>query len=816
MPNALLDYIETHKQDAVIFKATHLAKAAGDDLHARDQAFEDIANMLACLKTEMLVESYSKLIATDLKVKSATLIKKVKTDKDEQNKKEQVQHLGEGQKALPKWINKDRYYSIGFDWRLDTDNASNTGIYFPTSGGALQQLTNFVMTPLFHVYSKDDSNRRFTEINNGITKTVLELPSQIYTSADKFENELMNEGIYFCMDGFGKPQLNKLKVNFLPMYPKCYELKTLGWQPEGFFAFSNLVFKDSVLHFNDYGLVEVDEVKYLSMGASNALKDVRAEDDQYINDKYLSFVHTDINFSQWTQYMLAVYKDNGMMGVAWVLLAAYKDVVFKRNNNCPIPYGYGAVQSGKSAFAASVSNVFTHQMPAFNLNQGTEYAFRVRMERFRNVPAIFNEFDEQTIDETRFRAFKGAYDGEGREKGTGKGNKSKTQDVNCLPVLIGQFLSTRDDGSVVMRSIPIKFIEDNKRTPEQIEAYTKLKDHEKKGLSGILCEIFMLRSQVAATYNETYDIVAEQIRADFMQKNVAVKNRIVENFGAVLTLVKIIGQKIPFAFTYERFYEFCKTQVAMLNNVISESNSMAEFWKMMDFLVDQGLLEQGWDFKIEVHTEVTLARDRDSNFVKTFDKPTKLMFLRFNTVHALYSKEKRTQTGKPGLNEQTIITYMRDQDYYLGNNPGGNFRSRAMKKNMNTSSYVLLYDQLGVNLERMDDQDDARIETTLQGLLPENAKVVDIIGTVKVQFRLFQSEDYVREGGLKVEKKVYTSCFWNKIDQARYLLLGAEVRIRGKLSITQKGNFEYRNMEVTELEMIKAVMAPEEREDRFF
>ncbi|RYY18989.1 MAG: hypothetical protein EOP41_10155, partial [Sphingobacteriaceae bacterium] len=310
------------------------------DLTEADRAEQigELCQRISFFKNAIERDEIVKTVAKKTKVKTATLTKQVNDFINGRDNEEQ--DVEPKQKALPKWVNKDRYLTLGFDWRIE--NEHETGFYFAGSSGP-QQLTNFVLTQLIHVYTQDDDNRRLTEINNGYHKTIIQLPAKAFTSLEMFETIITNEGAFWTMDGFTKSHLNRLKSTFLREYPKCFELKTLGWQPEGFFSYSNKIYKEELIDFNSYGVAEVGDLNYLSMGASSILDGVRSEDDIYKNDKYLKFIQAKITLKEWCQLMVKVYPDHGMMGISWVLLAAFKDVVFRRNNNCPIPYAYGAV-----------------------------------------------------------------------------------------------------------------------------------------------------------------------------------------------------------------------------------------------------------------------------------------------------------------------------------------------------------------------------------------------------------------------------------------------------------------------------------------
>jgi len=419
----------------------------------------------------------------------------------------------------------------------------------------------------------------------------------------------------------------------------------------------------------------------------------------------------------------------------------------------------------------------------------------------------YNEFDAQALPEAITKAFKGFADGEGRLRGTGKRNKSETMEVNCLPVLLGQYLATIDDGAVLSRSLAEKFIENNNRPKEQIEKFQQLKDHERKGLTGLLVNILQYRAEVAADYAKVYNEVTTELKADFEKSGHTPKNRVIENYTAVLALMKIYQGCIDFAFTYDEFYDYCKKQILNLNTLIGESNSLGEFWKMLEFLSDRGDIEPGWDYKIETRTELkSVIANKSSGNVIQFDKPTRLLFLRFNNAYSVISKEKKSTSGKAAIGDDTIKGYLIDQPYYVGASSNSNFTSKSQGIKKGTSSMVLNYDMLvadGLNLLE-DVEEDDRVQVTIDGHIMENAIIENLWGKEKLTFRLMKDESHNR-GQIRVEKKTYTKCFWLDLSQAENIRLGDEIKVSGLLSVTFKKDREYRNLEVQSIEIIKQV-----------
>jgi len=792
----VLEYILQNKRDAVIFKAERLVELAGGDSFSKGLTVNPICRMLAQLDNEVLQEEYIKSICKVTGFKPNQLTSELKKEHKKQEE-ENVKVLKENETALPSWVDEKHYYKYSFVQRYEAGNTEKTGIYFSTGGKLPERLTNFTLKAIAHVKTDGSGNRRIAEVANGMEHAIIEIPSKLFSSPDNFESNINDLGVYYCEPGFTRHHLGKLKAYLMPQFKPCFELENLGWQPEGFFAYFNVIYKEGLFKYDEFGIAKVDDINYLSLGASNILKGLRKNKTMYDFIGVLKYVESPISFYEWTSYMVDVYQDNGIMGVAHAILAAFKDLVLAHNNNCPLPYGVGPANSGKTKWAESIAAVFMLHLPPLNLNQTTIPAMWARLDSFYNVPMIFNEFDENAIDEKMSKAFKGAFDNEGRTRGTITKNKSETQEVKCLAILLGQYLTTSDDGAILQRTLPSKFSENNERTDYQIMRFEELKRLEKAGLTSLSAEIIKQRGHVIANYDARFSELHKKMKNALAAENLIPKMRILENYVNVLTMTTLVREKLEMAFSADQMFELCKKSIKSLSLIINESNALSGFWQMLEFLIDQQLIEQGYHFKVETKSDVIIAADREEKTRKTFSDPKKLLFLRLNTVHTLYMSEMR-KIGKRGIDLHTILIYMKEQPSYIGNSPSGGFRGKRNGAT-NTSSFVFDYDMLNANLERFNDQDEVQ-QTSITGKLVSDAAAISTLGVSRLTFKLFSTE-LITESGIPVTKQLYTKCFYSDIQVADKLRIHTPVKLTGHLSV----NGNLRTLEVSTIEYTQPV-----------
>lgn len=597
---------------------------------------------------------------------------------------------------LPQGVDAKFVLEYGFYEHVD---GARTGYYFRTGEKSFAAKSNFVMTPLMHLMSKSD-NKRIIRINNGFKTATLDLPSRNMISSDQFGASVYEAGNFLFYGS--KFDLMKILNAVNDQFPPAYELKTLGWQPEGFFAFANALYKPGTPHvdrYDDVGIADVGGTNYFSPSASEIYRDQRQDDDEYENDRYLKYSETAVTFDQWADMLYQVYPDHAMIGIAFVLIGLFKDIIFKVDNNCPLLSAYGEKGSGKSKFAESITALFLHNLQPFNLNHGTDFAFFNRLSRFRNCVTWFDEFDDQAIKEDRFQSIKGAYDGAGRERGKGT-NKNKTEiaRINSALLLTGQYLSTRDDNAALSRCLVCAFRPNDTRTPEQIQRYETLKHAEKSGLGGLLIPLLQHRPEFEKQYLTSFATTFSELRQTITDSGNQYKERVLRNYAAALTCLRFFGEKFRLPFTFQQAGEICREEVIRLSRLMAESDSLADFWNTLVYLLDTGEISEGLHFRIISADSINLA-GAQGDFVKKLPAFRKLLLLRLTTVHKLYLEAHRKQTGKTGINLQSLELYIGSAKAFLGKSRSQRF-TNEQGSSTTTSCYVFDYEDLGAALER--------------------------------------------------------------------------------------------------------------------
>lgn len=760
-----------------------------DEIDDEVLAQKQIISIVASVRDDTYVDAYVERLSKQFAWNKRTLRKSIETAR--KAKKGEASD-DEDPDKMPDWVNVKDYYYWGFAEHINPEQPDRTGYYFPGYNGiSTSPITNFVITPLYLI--KEQGNvRRLVEFNNGFRKEYAELDSKVLTGMTSFEQTLTDLGYYTVEEDFERKHLKRIVNKLLAKTPTAYPIRTLGWQPEGFFAFSNVVFNGHLEKFNEHGIVEVNNQTFFSPSLSPTNRSYRQEDDAYKHDRYLSWRTTEVTFRQWGEQLRLVYGERAMIGVTFVVATLFKDIV-KKLAKIPLLYLYGPKDSGKSTYAESLLYVFFSGkdangdlMKPMNLGaQPTLAAFWTALARYRNCPFVFNEFDVNRVEPFVPTAFKAAWDNEGRSRQS-KDNKYQTeeQNVNCAPIIVGQYLATGDDGAVLSRSLVFEFHnrKDDPFTPDEIKHYSKLREWEQAGLNGLLSELLPLRPKLEKEFGETFRLVSDELFHDLEKREIPFETRTFQNVVCLLTIYDVLATSIHWPMTRAEFWNYGRHLIQEMKSQMHESDVLTGFWSMLEYLLDRGDIVEGWDFKIETSLQAKITASTGKPETITFDKPVRILYFRMGNVHKPYAENLRKQSSEKPHSEQTLTTYIQQQKYFLGKNSKTYF-SKGGGTYTNSNALVINYDLLsektGLSLERIIETPEEKLEQrTYSGQVLKDFKLHQVAPGPKVEFVL-----QITESGRMTTVQYNLKCF---IDETRInlpdLAIGSRWKVMGNYS----------------------------------
>jgi DNA primase len=649
-------------EDAIYWQINILIRdAAGDEFRmgaAKQSALELISN----ISDEMIRSTYLDAIIKKYKWPKVEMTRKLQSLVSEQVEKDPEFTEDSVVSKLPKWMNKEEFLEGGF---CTVSTGKNTG-YWTYSNAGQSQLSNFIIHPLFHVSAGAESRHLIEVQNNNNEKAVFDVESKLLVSPELLQATIVREGSYI----FYGQKINWLRIatQLLYNFRKCTEVEFLGWQDQGFWAFVDKVFIPEVglMDLDKWGIIAHKDRNFLIPAASAAYAKVQSQSgDPYETDRVHTYTKPVITYTDWATLMQRVYLTKGIVAVAYTVLTIFRDIIFSIGNSCPHLNAHGEKSAGKSMWAESLTAVFYKNRSFYNLNSGTDFSFFSYMQRFKNGPAALNEFDANIVSEKWFGVIKGAYDGEGRQRGVaGSRNRTETMHINSTLILLGQYINTQDDNSVVSRSLTEHFAE-RAITQEDKDAFDYLKDLEKEGLTHVITEVIAYRKEFKALYKERYNEILSSWRTTQQIAGKEFNQRIMQNWCHLYSCYDVISRYIKMPMAKQDFETYCISKALDASRFIRGNDVLRGFWTTLSYLVDKGSILEGWDYKIEDRWDLKV---RINDEVKTieFGEATKILFLRMNNVHKEYLAGHRLRHGKEGLSMENLDHYLSTRDYFVG------------------------------------------------------------------------------------------------------------------------------------------------------
>jgi DNA primase catalytic core len=592
--------------------------------------------------------------------------------------------------TLPDYVEESDEYKrmlsrYGFYPLLSKSKGEPVCYMFKNESGGFGRVCDFFMTPLLHVYDKDpELNKRIVKITSmspEIRKAkYVEWKSSVFANMATFRAALVNEGAYNFENGNIK-HYDKIWTWMSHQFKTCYQLRTFGQQKEDFFAWSNAIFHRGddgnfeIKKVDNLGLVEHGGDLFYSPAYSEIYAYDRNDSDIFEQDRHLRYIDVPeqrrITFAQWADLMNRVYRieDNGKWAIIYAILCGFRSDLYPVIGNFTAIFFIGQTSSGKSQIAQSIRALYeVPSAPSSNLNQISDAAFFSILERFRDVPCIFEEYNDEEISDQKFQGLKAVtYDGDGKQKRrSATGNDIETSKVNASIILLGQEAPQRDDNALSNRVVLCEVPAHNFSGDQEAQRiFKELKGYEKEGLSYLLVEVQKLRP----LFRTRFIGYMEQSRKELqdaltgMSGRSGDQSRIIGTISMFLATCKLLISDAPhlrLPFTYEEFFELAVKKVRHQCEMLAKSDKLATFFTTLDFLIDKGTLKLGRDFTIDTPDKVTLK----GGVVKPMAEGQKVMYMNLSNVHKHYIAAM--QGGERPLTLTTLVVNLKSHPAYIG------------------------------------------------------------------------------------------------------------------------------------------------------
>ncbi|MCY1721862.1 DUF927 domain-containing protein [Prolixibacteraceae bacterium Z1-6] len=468
-------------------------------------------------------------------------------------------------------------------------------------GTRKKELSNFVMQSIFHLNNGTNNSKRIIKIQRYTGEISF---IEVYSSEMKHATfETFLKSIRCTFIG-GTENLNLIFARLMDDENEAFYIDVLGWIPEhNIYAFADSVITQSnqVEKVNELGIItDANENKsyYLpSFGIANI------NDAGHDTNRLYKFRAGNLSFESWSQYYFQSFESNGIIGILFLILSVFRDIVFNQVGFFPFLFLHGDYGTGKTSFVERLLSVFGKDTIGTALNNATITALSRIVSTRLNSLFYFKEYTSDT-EESAQDFILTAYDGAGRTTGV-KSNDNRTQSLVIKSGIILDGNELPVEKSAVFSRMILASFEKQNFSDEQKEAFEKLKSEAEFGLGNILLEILKYRELFATNFKEAYSENLKNLKQSELSKNL--RERMLNHVALLLAPAKILDDKLTFPFSFKEATLQIIDRALNQDELLKESNAVTVFWNAIAYGIrnatvnqyDEGLNNSKADFRVK-------------------------------------------------------------------------------------------------------------------------------------------------------------------------------------------------------------------------
>ena len=530
------------------------------------------------------------------------------------------------------------------------------GKYFSTTekGGVLEW-SNFTLTPLFHIKDPLMAKRLYLLTNELGVKEIVEMEQEDLISLQKFRQKLESLGNFIWKAS--EKELIKLKSFLYEKTETAAQIKQLGWNKKGFFAFGNGIFDGRQFHeVNEYGIVHLGEKGNFYLPA---LSRIYKENTDYFRfeRQFVHFNFSMISLRDFTRQLFLVFGDNGKIGFCFYLATLFRDIITLTTRSFPILDLFGPKGSGKSELGHTLMSFFVIDNIPPNIQNSTIPALNDTVAAAANALVHIDEY-KNGIDTAKIEFIKGLWDGTGRTRmNMATDKKKETTAVDAGVIISGQEMPTADI-ALFSRLIFLLFPKSNFTASEKAN-YQQLLHIRSKGLSHLTLQLLAHRDKFGQCFYDQYRQTLDDVNSRLTSHTII--DRIVQNWVIPLTSFRCLEGKLDTTLSYKELLEITVEGIVHQNMECKTNDELGSFWRMVQFLNSEGEINEDADFKIKA-----VSRFRSTLVSETvWTEPRKILYLQKTRIFMLY-KLNAHRNGETSLPEESLRYYLENSKEYLG------------------------------------------------------------------------------------------------------------------------------------------------------
>ena len=632
-----LEFCE-HKEN-FLYRLTQSRSSQADDPVLKSFAIKEIASLFYTRpesERTAIIESLSAI----LKPKNLwqKVIKELEHEKLERQKIKEITSNGRTNEQN-KSIEKYGFYE-----------ERNSYYFYAPKGEGFFQGSNFTLEPLFHIESTVNAKRLYRLKNEyGVVK-VLEFSQKDLIAISAFRLKCESLG-NFRFDG-GEYGLSKIKAFLYEKTKSCKEIVQLGWQKEGFFAWSNGIFAGgNFTEVDELGIVAYETEHYYIPALSSFY---RQEDMLFQFERRFKYLPGNISLYEYAEKLTNVYGDNAIVGFCYYISSLFRDIIVSIFRFFPILNIFGPKGTGKSELAVSLLKLFGDLPVGINMTNSTIAAMADHVSHTRNALCHIDEY-KNSVEYEKVEFLKGLWDGVGRNRmNMEKDRKKEMTAVDTGIILTGQEMTT-EDNALFSRVIFLSFSQ-TKFSEEAKSNFENFKKFEKQGLTHLTTLFLSFRPIIQENYAQQYNLATVDILKKVEKQKI--EDRILKNWVVLLASFRCIKTQISLPFSYEKTVDVFAELINRQNSEVFAGNEVSDFWNTYQELFSSGLIEDKYDLQIREVQELKCLQ-------QNYTTPIKVLFMNPNRIFSQYAQIKKNNNEKK-LPKDTLQYYLQNSDEYLG------------------------------------------------------------------------------------------------------------------------------------------------------
>ena len=620
------------EEDFILWLAAKLFETSGNTEQKSD-AVKQIAHLLSFIdddtKLTMFIDALTKYHRGKLFWQKAVENERTRRDSPKEDEIDLNRQYGF-------WIDHGKYFST-------------------TEKGGVFEWSNFTLTPLFHIKDPLMAKRLFLLTNELGIKEIIEMEQEDLISLQKFRQKLESLGNFIWKAG--EKELIKLKCFLYEKTETAVQIKQLGWNKKGFYAFGNgIYYGGKFSEVNEYGIVHLDEKGNYYLPA---FSQIYKENTDYFRFER-QFVH--FNFSMillrdFTRQLFLVFGDNGKIGFCFYLATLFRDIITLTTRSFPILDLFGPKGSGKSELGHTLMSFFVIDNIPPNIQNSTIPALNDTVAAAANALVHIDEY-KNGIDTAKIEFIKGLWDGTGRTRMNMTTDKKKeTTAVDAGVIISGQEMPTTDI-ALFSRLIFLSFPKSD-FTDDEKKNYQRLLMMRSKGMTHLTLQLLTYRELFVKAFYDQYHLILDDVNKRLGSRNVI--DRIVQNWVVPLTAFRCLEGKLDLPLSYSEVLNITVEGIIHQNMECKTNDELGSFWRMVQFLNSEGEIYEDADFRIR-----TVSRFHSSIINETeWAEPHKILYLQKTRIFMLY-KLNAHRNGETSLPEESLRYYLENSKEYLG------------------------------------------------------------------------------------------------------------------------------------------------------